>query len=171
MRPFSDQRTSSGRPYDEQPRSRGCPQNQFTDHHLTIFDVLWTSVCCLQYHRCVSYSGPSRPGPAGDTNPIYKFPGFSLFFLLQSHSLRSKTDYKKFAYIYFAAKITINISRSRSTVSSRPLEFEKSLLELTGLFPYVFQQHFQITFVFSDRDFFGPFSLFSLCSGDPDKAV
>ena len=47
MRPFSDQHTSSGRPYDEQPTSRGRPQDQFTDHHLTISDVLWTSVCCL----------------------------------------------------------------------------------------------------------------------------
>ena len=47
MRPFSDQRTSSGRPYDEQPTSRGHPQDQFTDHHLTISDVLRTSVCFL----------------------------------------------------------------------------------------------------------------------------
>ena len=47
MRPFSDQRTSSGRPYDEQPTSRGRPQDRFTDHHLTISDVLRTSVCFL----------------------------------------------------------------------------------------------------------------------------
>ena len=39
MQPFSDQRTSSGCPYDEQPTSRGRPQDQFTDHHLTISDV------------------------------------------------------------------------------------------------------------------------------------
>ena len=47
MRPFSDQRTSSGRPYNELPTSRGRSQDQFTDHHLTISDVLRTSVCCL----------------------------------------------------------------------------------------------------------------------------
>ena len=47
MRPFSDQRTSSRHPYDEQSTSRGRPQDQFTDHHLTISYVLRTSVCCL----------------------------------------------------------------------------------------------------------------------------
>ena len=36
--------TFSGRPCNEQPTSRGCPQDQFTDHHLTTSDVLWMAV-------------------------------------------------------------------------------------------------------------------------------
>ena len=58
--------------------------------------------------------------------------------------------------------------------NSRSISWYPEVLEAANLqleqtnFPVV-SQHFQIPCVFPDRKFIWPFSLFSLCSGDPDE--
>ena len=104
------------------------------------------------------------------SNCIFKFPVFSLsnhkFSLCQFTQFATIIDTKLTWQTYPASGKKVEFSQQISQYHL-PLGSGNLQLEQTQ-FP-VFWQDFQIHCVFPDRDFFGPFFLFSLCRGYPVK--